>query len=152
MKTFREFLRENMQNDIHTDYDDLQHLKNHINSLYELNSIDISRLGKFLLDKFYDLSLFDNSNLISPVDSGKIVIPGTDRYNFNNTLYYKYNYDRYNFRHPMDLDDVFVLLDRIYAKYGSDDFSIIYKYIDSLEKYNDNDIDNVKNLNERRAR
>lgn len=142
MITFRQFL-DSQRND-----GEVQQLKNHIVNLYDLNSLDITKLGKFLLDKFYNLSLFDNSNLVPPVDVKKIKVPGTDRYNFNNTLYYKYNYDKYNFRHPMDLDDVFDLIDKIFKHYDKKNIKEIYDYLKTLKTYNDNDIDNVKTVEE----
>ena len=142
MITFREFLNMQRKDDV------VQHLKDHIASLYDLDNLDITKLGKYLLDKFYNLSLFDNSNLVSPIDAKKLKVPGTDRYNFNNTLYYKYNYDKYNFRHPMDLDDVFDLIDKIYKRYGKDNINEIYDYLKTLETYNDNDIENVKTVDD----
>ena len=91
-------------------------LKEYIIYLYEYRDFDISKFGKYLLKKYYRLSLFDNSNLITKVNAKHVKIPGTDSYNFNNADYYKYNYDSYNYRHPMNLRDVLLLVDKIYKQ------------------------------------
>lgn len=126
MKTFRQFINERLNDD------KLKQLKTFIINGVTLDTIDINVLGKYLLDRFYNLSLLDNSNLITPVDDKKIRIPGTDSYNFNNVYYYKYNYDKYNFRHPMDLDDVIELVDKIYKHYGDEYIDEITDFINNM--------------------
>ena len=105
-------------------------LKEYIIYLYEYRDFDISKFGKYLLKKYYRLSLFDNSNLITKVNAKHVKIPGTDSYNFNNADYYKYNYDSYNYRHPMNLRDVLMLVDKIYKIYGAESIPELYKLIE----------------------
>ena len=105
-------------------------LKEYIIYLYEYKDFDISKFGKYLLKKYYRLSLFDNSNLITKVNAKQVKIPGTDSYNFNNADYYKYNYDSYNYRHPMNLRDVLLLVDKIYKIYGAESIPELYKLIE----------------------
>jgi len=105
-------------------------LKEYIIYLYEYRDFDISKFGKYLLKKYYRLSLFDNSNLITKVNAKQVKIPGTDSYNFNNADYYKYNYDSYNYRHPMNLRDVLMLIDKIYKIYGAESIPELYKLIE----------------------
>jgi len=107
----------------------IEKLKNMISSMYKLKTLDIDNLGKYILDEFYELSLYDSSNLLRPVDANKKLVPGIDSYNFNNSLYYKYNYYAYDFRHPMNLTDVLKLVDLAYENYDKYAIVKIHDYI-----------------------
>lgn len=112
----------------------INRLKSLVVSMFRMGTLDVDTLGKYILDEFYELSLFDGSNVLRPVDINKNKVPGVDTYNFNNALYYKYNYYSYDFRHPMSLDDVLSLIDTAYANYGKRAINKIYTFVSNIRE------------------
>ena len=126
---FRDFIKQNNQKAQRFNRADIESLKSLVSSMYKMGTLDIDTLGKYILDEFYELSLFDGSNVLRPVDANRNKVPCIDNYNFNNTLYYKYNYYAYDFRHPMSIHDVIRLIDTAYANYGDCAIEKIHDFV-----------------------